>query len=98
VPAGLPEELQNRIVAAGERPRRAVVRSLIVEICGLRPFTARELAGFLHNRDPKWLVREHLAPMVEAGQLAYSIPEMPHHPDQKYTLAAPPQAVEGGSI
>jgi ATP-dependent DNA helicase RecG len=89
---GLPEDLHVRIAAAGPRPRREAVRSLILEIAKVRPFTARELTGLLNKRDPKQLVREHLAPMVAAGQLAYVIPEMPNHPDQKYTLPAPHDA------
>jgi hypothetical protein len=49
---------------------------------------ARDLAELLSDRDPRVLVREHLTPMIEAGELAYAIPNMPRHPEQRYV--APP--------
>jgi ATP-dependent DNA helicase RecG len=33
-------------------------------------------------------VRDYLSPMVAEGLLAYTIPEMENHPDQRYTLPA----------
>jgi ATP-dependent DNA helicase RecG len=86
--AALPESLQARISAAGIRPRKETVRSLLRDICAVRAFAARELAEILQNRDAKWLVREHLVPMVEEGQLVHTVPAMPNHPDQKYALPA----------
>ena len=89
-PAEVPAELRARIAAAGTRPRRDTVRRLIVDICAWRALSARELADLLGDRDPKELVRAHLGPMVEAGQLAYTIPEMPNHPAQRYAIPSPP--------
>jgi ATP-dependent DNA helicase RecG len=31
-----------------------------------------------------YLVREYLTPMIEDGELEYTIPEMPNHPKQAY--------------
>jgi len=84
----LPQDLRDRLAQAGTRPRSATLRGLIVELCGTRPLPARELAALLGNRDASVLVREHLVPMIKAGQLAYTVPDMPRHPDQKYTLPA----------
>lgn len=84
----LPGHLRERLAQAGTRPRLPVIRELIVDLCRHRPFSARELAVLFGNRDARHLVRDHLAPMVESGQLAYTIPDMPRHPDQKYTLPA----------
>ena len=81
----LPAELGQRIADAGERPRRPKLHSLIRALCAWRALSARELAALLSDRDPKVLVREHLGPMLADGELAYTIPEMPNHPEQKYT-------------
>lgn len=42
------------------------------------------------GRHVKNLVRLHLRPMLAANEFAYTFPQMPNHPDQKYTL--PPSA------
>lgn len=42
------------------------------------------MSNILGNRDHKELVRTHLSPMVAEGLLAYTIPEMEKHPDQRY--------------
>lgn len=86
---GVPVDLARRIREAGQRPRRDRVRAFILELCAWKPLAARELGRILSDRDPKDLVREHLAPMLKAGELAYTIPQMPNHPDQKYTIPSP---------
>ena len=81
----LPEELRARLAALGPRPRQDTLRSLIRAFSAWKAFSARSLGKILGDRDPKNFVRNHLGPMVEAGELAYTIPEMLNHPDQKYT-------------
>jgi ATP-dependent DNA helicase RecG len=49
---------------------------------------SRQIAQFLGKKDHKKILRNHLTPMVAEGTLAYTIPEMANHPDQRYT--APP--------
>lgn len=85
----IPPELRARIPPPGTKPRRTVLRALIRDLCAWRAFSARELAQVLGGRDHKHLVRELLSPMVAEGLLAYTIPAMEHHPDQRYTLPAP---------
>ena len=87
--ATIPSHLAERIPPAGSRPRRSLLRALILDLCAWRALSAREIAGILHGREPKPLVRDYLTPMVGDGLLAYTIPEMENHPDQRYTLAAP---------
>jgi ATP-dependent DNA helicase RecG len=53
--------------------------------------SSRELAAALGRQDVKKLVRNHLSPMVAEGLLAYTIPEMENHPDQRYTIPGPLQ-------
>ena len=85
-PQSLPEPLQQRLPKHGSKPRQAVIRALIREICSLEPRSARELAGLLGDRDPKDLVRGHLGPMLAANELEYTIKDMPNHPGQCYAL------------
>ena len=82
----IPPELAERIPPAGSKPRRDVMRALIVDLCRWRSLSARELTTILHGRERKPLVRDYLTPMVTEGVLAYTIPEMENHPDQRYTL------------
>lgn len=87
--AGLPTELRRRLEGLGTRPPRHVVEEVLLALCTWRQSSARELAGWLHDRDPRELTRSYLRPMVAAGRLALTFPEMPNHPDQQYTLPEP---------
>ena len=88
----IPPELAARIPPTGSKPRRGQLRSLIIDLCRWRALSARELAALLRGREHKPLVRDYLTPMVAKGLLAYTIPEMENHPDQRYT--APAETVE----
>lgn len=83
--AALPASLRARMPGAGTKPRKETLRALIHELCVWRALSAREIAALLGGRDHKHLVREFLSPMVHEGLLAYTIPEMENHPDQRYT-------------
>lgn len=86
--AALPEDLRARIPGIGTKPRKETLRALIRDLCAWREFSARDVAALLGGRDHKHLVREFLSPMIHEGLLAYTIPEMEHHPDQRYTVPA----------
>ncbi len=86
--AALPEELRARIPGTGTKPRKETLRALIRDLCAWRELSARDMAALLGGRDHKHLVREFLSPMVHEGLLAYTIPEMENHPDQRYTVPA----------
>lgn len=86
--ATIPPQLQAKLPARGTKPRREVLRALLIDLCGWQPLSARELATILHRKDSKPLVRDYLSPMVAEGLLAYTIPEMEYHPDQRYTVPA----------
>jgi ATP-dependent DNA helicase RecG len=62
------------------------VRALIVDLCRWRALSARELTAILQGREHKPLVRDYLTPMVTEGILAYTIPAMENHPDQRYLV------------
>jgi ATP-dependent DNA helicase RecG len=90
--ATIPASIRARLPAAGAKPRRGVLRALILDLCALRALSARELAAALNRTEHKPLVRDHLSPMVKEGLLAYTVPEMENHPEQRYTLPAEPPA------
>jgi len=85
--ADLPPTVAERLPKTGQRPNKDSLRSLIVDLCSAHPLSARNLAALLSRRDHKPLIRDHLSPLIEAGQLRYTIPEMPKHPNQAYTSA-----------
>jgi ATP-dependent DNA helicase RecG len=85
----IPADLAARVPEPGSKPRREVLRSLIVDLCRWQAQSARDLATILHRRESKPLVRDYLSPMVAEGLLAYTIPEMEKHPEQRYTVPAP---------
>jgi ATP-dependent DNA helicase RecG len=87
--ASVPDALKARIPPLGSKPRREVLRVLIEDLCSWQQLSARELAAILNGREQKPLVRDYLSPMVAEGILAYTIPEMENHPDQRYTLPTP---------
>ncbi len=92
--AMLPEGLRARIPSAGTKPRKNTLRALIRDLCTWRAMSAKEMAALLRGRDQKHLVREFLSPMVHEGLLAYTIPAMENHPDQRYTV--PSASTEDG--
>jgi ATP-dependent DNA helicase RecG len=85
-----PDALMTRVRAAGSKPRRNVLRAVILDLCAWQPCSARALAHWLGRSDHKHLVREHLTPMVRSQDLAYTIPEMENHPEQRYTVPTAP--------
>jgi ATP-dependent DNA helicase RecG len=85
---GIPAALLERIRAAGQKPRQAVMHELLRELCALRPCTAQKLCQILGRSDPRELARTHLKPMREAGILALLYPESPKHPHQAYMTVA----------
>jgi ATP-dependent DNA helicase RecG len=91
----LPVELRARLPRPGRRLRRELLRDLIVGLCAWRPQSSRELAALLGRREHKPLVRDHLSPMVAEGLLAYTIPEMENHPEQRYTVPGSTRPVGG---
>lgn len=80
----LPDVLAERLAGLSRRPRAPLLQELIVELCAWQALSARELAELLGGRDPRDLTRTYLRPLVAAGRLAYTVHQMPNHPDQKY--------------
>ncbi len=80
----LPEQLQQMIRQLGKRTNnKEAVEDVIYAICNWKSIKILELSGLL-GRSDKYLLREFITPMREAGRLTYTFPEMPNHPDQAY--------------
>ena len=84
--AQLPSDLQKQIARAGKRPRTDTLHPLILGLCRHAPMSASELARLLGDRNPRHLRRIHLTPLTHDGALQLTIPQMPNHPDQRYTV------------
>ena len=80
----LPTDVWSMINRLGSRPRKERLRAAIEAICAARTWTTSgEIARFLRFSQRN-LSSRHLAPMVEAGQLARRYPDSPNHPAQAY--------------
>ena len=79
----VPPEIMDELEELGQRANPETFRRVLRKLCDWKPLRAGELAD-LTGRDVQYLVHQYLSPMVEDGELEYTIPEMPNHPDQAY--------------
>ena len=77
------ESVKERIKKIGKRAKATEIRSLILELCTLKPRSSSELA-YLLNRERKYLLDEYLKPLINEGLLEYTKPENPNDPTQAY--------------
>lgn len=82
----LPTKIQSLVDNATPYSRTENIQAAILALAGWKPLTGAELARILKRRDVKRLRRAYLTPLIEEGRLVYTIPDMPHHPRQAYTL------------
>lgn len=95
-PTMLPNALKKRIQALrGERLDKAQLGALLLKLCQVRAFTAEELEHLL-GKSRKYLLNEHLRPMVREGALKLLYPESAKHPHQAYLVPAIDPAVLTG--
>ena len=80
----LPEELRVKL---GQLPQRisdsSILDEIVIELCAWKSLKSNELSGIL-GKSEKYLLRNFLTPLREAGRLQYIHPEMPNHPQQAY--------------
>lgn len=82
--ASLPEDLAAQTRAQrSQRQPRDVLRALLFKLCECRPWTAEELETLI-GKHRKYLMTEHIRPLVQAGQLKLRYPESTRHPHQAY--------------
>lgn len=81
--ASLPTELKLLVDGVGSHADRALMRRVLQTLCERREYSAEELA-LLVGRYPDYLKTRYLKPMLKGGELQYTIPDMPRHPNQAY--------------
>ncbi len=81
--ASLPKPVRDEIASLGKKPRKEVVRPLLLAVCRHRSYSAQELAT-LFDRQLNALKSAYLNPLREEGLLAYRHPEVVNHPEQGY--------------
>ena len=79
-----PLDLYGRIVALGPRPRKHVLRPVIVAVLRHRGWSTPAELGELLHMDPANLTKRHLTPMVGDGVLVRLHPDVVNHPSQAY--------------
>lgn len=80
----LPPILKEKLAQLPQRISEAsVLEEMILELCAWKDLSINELGGIL-GKTEKYLLRNFLTPLREAGRLAYIYPEMPNHPQQAY--------------
>lgn len=84
----LPSPLQKQLSELGKRTAdKEKMNSMILDLCRWKELTLKELAAII-QRNEKYM-SQIVTPLRESGQLEYTIPEMPNHPDQAYKAANP---------
>lgn len=83
----LPDNLKQMVQALGQRQKnKEALRPVIFELCNWKPQSLQQLSDIL-QKQPKYLLRTYIQPMMAEGQLKYVYPEMPNHPNQAYEVA-----------
>ena len=80
---GLPAPLAEAVAGLNDWTPQPELRHLIQRLCAWKPMTIQDLAEIL-NRSKKYLRAEYIGPMVRAHELAYTHPEKPNDPRQRY--------------
>lgn len=78
-----PAELADAISRLNLWTPQPDLRRLIQRLCAWRPLSTEELSEIL-GRSKTYLRTSYIGPMVKAGELAYTNPEKPNDPGQRY--------------
>ena len=80
----LSTDLVIRIKQIGKRTLdKDLLLGIVVDLCRITPRSITEIAKIIHRTD-NYVKHNLVAPLREKGRLAYTIPDMINHPDQKY--------------
>lgn len=78
----IPQDLQDKINNLGKRPKKELVKQIIVELCRLKPRSKKELAEILDKREDH-IQKEYLSEMI-GKELEYTLPDTPTSRNQTY--------------
>ena len=77
------KSLEERLANIGKRTEPEEIKTLILELCKIKPRSSSELE-FLLKRKRKYLLDQYLKPLIDKGLLEYTNPEKPNDPHQSY--------------
>ncbi len=84
----LPQHLREMLIDLGKRTNdKEKMNAVILELCTWQPLTLKQLASIIQRNEKYMLI--FVTPLRESGQLAYTIPDMPNHPEQSYKTVKP---------
>jgi ATP-dependent DNA helicase RecG len=75
------EELKKQIGKRTQEPQ--LIEDFIMQLCELRDYKLQEIADIL-DRQPKYILKEFIQPMLRQEKIEYKKPDMPNHPNQSY--------------
>jgi ATP-dependent DNA helicase RecG len=82
----LPPELRTLLDDLGQKCRDVTkMQQFIHELCRWRNLKLIEIAAVL-DRQPKYVLRKFIQPMLKKSLIKYTFPDMPNHPEQAYTV------------
>jgi ATP-dependent DNA helicase RecG len=85
----IPDNIANLVRKTGKRSRNPkLIRKAILELCAWRDLSIAELAELLH-RNEKYIKTHYIQSLIDEGEIAYTIPAMLTHPNQKYKTISP---------
>lgn len=83
---GMPEELKRQVSLLGHRASKESVFDVVVALCEWRPMNISEISSII-GRSEKYVKDKIVYPLRRANRIAFTIPDMIRHPNQKYTKA-----------
>lgn len=80
----IPEELLEKCKNLKKWESSKKMKDIVLELCTFMPLSLSDIAKII-NRRPNSVRYLYVNPLIESGELFYTIPEMLNHPNQKYT-------------
>ena len=80
----IPEKLLEKCKNLKKWESSKKMKDIVLELCTFMPLSLSDIAKII-NRRPNSVRYLYVNPLIESGELFYTIPEMLNHPYQKYT-------------
>ena len=80
----IPDDIKERISKFGKKVSQNEIKSIIIELCKIKPRTRKELTGIL-NKSEEYLRKEILSEML-GTDLSLLYPDRPNTPNQAYKV------------
>ncbi|MEX1213385.1 MAG: ATP-binding protein [Balneolaceae bacterium] len=81
----LPADLDFLLNDIGRRASSRKMNLFLLSACQWKEMRLQELANLL-DREPKYILRRYIQPLMNEGKLHYTISDMPNHPRQAYLI------------